>query len=150
MDSLQLVPELSQYHCAYPDRVSLRVFVEDMPPQTRASLSSQHGEEVPASLLPSETPETHRWFSWWASPNRPSWTLSLPSDSMSVTLGRISESDVAGWLPDSHVRRLFLVCGPDGFVKAMAGPKGRDLVFQGTLGGILAKLGYQSTDVFKM
>ncbi|WFD19439.1 cytochrome-b5 reductase [Malassezia caprae] len=149
MDALQLVPELSEYQQQHPDRVSLHVFVEAMPPRTAATLSNRQGEEVSASLLP-PVKRPHRFFPWLSKPSGEPWNLSMPSDSIPLTLGRIGASDVAAWSPDPQVRRLFLVCGPEGFVRAMAGSKGRDLVSQGPLGGILAKLGYQSTDVFKM
>lgn len=149
MDALQLVPELLQYRQRHPDRVSLHVFVETMPPRASATLSNRQGEEVPASLLLPQTP-SRRLFSWRSTPTRQSCMLMMSSDSVPLTSGRIDASDVASWSPDPRVRRLFLVCGPDGFVRAMAGSKGRDLVSQGPLGGILAKLGYQSTDVFKM
>lgn len=149
MDALQLVPELSDYQRRHPDRVSVHVFVEDIPPRMAATLSNRQGEEVPASLHSPVEPR-RRLFPWLSTPSRESWTLSMPSYSIPLTLGRVDVCDVAVCSPDPHIRRLFLVCGPEGFVQAMAGSKGRDLVSQGPLGGVLAKLGYQSTDVFKM
>ncbi|ORZ40836.1 hypothetical protein BCR44DRAFT_1423881, partial [Catenaria anguillulae PL171] len=47
-------------------------------------------------------------------------------------------------------RGLTVVCGPDGFVRAIAGSRGRDLISQGPLGGMLAAMGYSASDVYKM
>ena len=68
-----------------------------------------------------------------------------------VHSGRISFEDIQTRLAHSEVRRrLVLVCGPDGFVHALAGPKARDLRSQGPLGGMLRASGYTETEVFKM
>jgi cytochrome-b5 reductase len=51
--------------------------------------------------------------------------------------------------PDLDRKAAILVCGPDGFVSAVAGPKGLD-DSQGALGGILSKLGYKMEQVYKL
>jgi cytochrome-b5 reductase len=51
--------------------------------------------------------------------------------------------------PDLNRKAAILVCGPDGFISAVAGPKGLD-DSQGDLGGILAKLGYEKDQVYKL
>ncbi|TFK27032.1 ferredoxin reductase-like protein [Coprinopsis marcescibilis] len=46
-------------------------------------------------------------------------------------------------------RRLFLVCGPEPMVAAVAGPYGRNMS-QGQVGGVLGKLGYTTSEVYKL
>ncbi|KAH8105938.1 ferredoxin reductase-like C-terminal NADP-linked domain-containing protein [Cristinia sonorae] len=46
-------------------------------------------------------------------------------------------------------RILFLVCGPDPMVAAIAGPFGRNMS-QGPVGGILGEMGYKSDQVWKL
>lgn len=45
--------------------------------------------------------------------------------------------------------RVVVVCGPEGMVTAVAGPRARDLS-QGPVGGILGRLGYTSQEVIKL
>lgn len=148
MDSLQLIPELSRYQQQFPSHVSVRAFVERMPLLEHASVTSAQGEAVPASLAPRMS-FTERLTSLCLG-RRKQWDLVMVPSTIAVMQGRIEADDLASYLPQPYHRRLVLVCGPEGFVCAMAGPKGRDLVSQGELGGLLAKWGYQSTDVFKM
>ncbi|KAF5321649.1 hypothetical protein D9619_001002 [Psilocybe cf. subviscida] len=52
--------------------------------------------------------------------------------------------------PDGPKRRiLFLVCGPEAMIGAIAGPFGRNLS-QGPVGGLLGKMGYTSSEVYKL
>ncbi|GAA6043239.1 hypothetical protein JCM8097_008477 [Rhodosporidiobolus ruineniae] len=46
-------------------------------------------------------------------------------------------------------RRVVVVCGPEGMVEAVAGPRGRNFS-QGPVGGILRELGYTDKEVVKL
>ncbi|GAA5934580.1 hypothetical protein JCM10213_002018 [Rhodosporidiobolus nylandii] len=46
-------------------------------------------------------------------------------------------------------RRVVVVCGPEGMLNAVAGPRGRNFS-QGPVGGILQELGYTSKEVVKL
>ncbi|GAA5858720.1 hypothetical protein JCM8547_004955 [Rhodosporidiobolus lusitaniae] len=46
-------------------------------------------------------------------------------------------------------RRVVVVCGPEGMVNAVAGPRGRNFS-QGPVGGILGELGYKQGEVVKL
>ncbi|PWN54426.1 hypothetical protein IE53DRAFT_382984 [Violaceomyces palustris] len=46
--------------------------------------------------------------------------------------------------------RVVLVCGPDGMVEAISGPKARDGRSQGRLGGSLSRLGLDQDEVWKL
>ncbi|KAJ7047631.1 hypothetical protein C8F04DRAFT_937064 [Mycena alexandri] len=46
-------------------------------------------------------------------------------------------------------KTLFLVCGPEPMISAIAGPYGRNLS-QGEIGGVLGELGYTSSEVYKL
>jgi len=46
-------------------------------------------------------------------------------------------------------RRLFLVCGPEPMIAAIAGPRGRNLT-QGRVGGVLGELGADESQVYKL
>jgi len=92
-----------------------------------------------------------------------------PSYVPSIKEGRVTEKELkscivfekprnAWWMrlfgnpapQDGTPRRiLFLVCGPEAMVGAIAGPYGRNLS-QGPVGGILGKMGYSSDQVYKL
>jgi cytochrome-b5 reductase len=59
--------------------------------------------------------------------------------------------DLKRILPSPSLERntAILVCGPDGFIASVAGPKGVD-DSQGRLGGILQKLGYAEDQIYKL
>ncbi|KAM0756512.1 ferredoxin reductase-like protein [Meredithblackwellia eburnea MCA 4105] len=46
-------------------------------------------------------------------------------------------------------KKMVVVCGPEGMVNAIAGPRARDLS-QGPVGGVLGQLGYTSDQVIKL
>lgn len=52
-------------------------------------------------------------------------------------------------LPRDGKRILFLVCGPDPMISAIAGPFGRNFS-QGEVGGVLAAMGYEREQVWKL
>ncbi|KAF5369943.1 hypothetical protein D9758_001297 [Tetrapyrgos nigripes] len=81
-----------------------------------------------------------------------------------MELGRISKlhikkslGDVQSWWnwfsghsdPTNQQKTLFLVCGPESMIAAIAGPYGRNFS-QGAVGGVLAELGYTSGQVYKL
>lgn len=71
-----------------------------------------------------------------------------------ATTGRIGQRDIANALsassPDTP-RRAILVCGPNGMVDAIAGPRSADGRSQGPLGGVLAKIeGVKRGEVWKL
>jgi len=156
-DSLQLVPELLRLRDEHPDLVQLALWVEHIQ-QTSGTLNSVHTRSLPGTLRPVE--ETGSWGSWLrkslgfaGSPRQ--WEFIPQSDAgappVAVTRGRIERDDVEHWVGRSgDTSRVLLVCGPDGFIEAVAGPKGRDQVSQGPLRGILAGLGYASEQVVKL
>ncbi|GAA5981392.1 hypothetical protein JCM10908_004092 [Rhodotorula pacifica] len=50
---------------------------------------------------------------------------------------------------DQEKRRVVVVCGPEGMVEAVAGPRGRNFS-QGRVGGILQQLGYTEKEVVEL
>ncbi|KND04816.1 uncharacterized protein SPPG_00519 [Spizellomyces punctatus DAOM BR117] len=65
-------------------------------------------------------------------------------------VGLVSQDMITKHLPnpDKGMKAAILVCGPDGLINHVAGPKASDDE-QGPLGGLLKKLGYQDRQVFK-
>lgn len=144
LDATCMLPELAAYQKAHPDKVSVRVWVEKA--VGTAGMLSGLTEPVPATLAPKETPKR----GWLARPTVPTqYTLTLGNSTLPVTVGRIQQEDVARFMPHSP-DRLVLVCGPNGFVQAMAGDRGRGIADQGALGGALAHMAYTPAQVVKM
>lgn len=142
LDTLALVPELASFQRAYP-RVRVGVWVEHLA-ASHGTLSGLAPDPVPASVQPVASKRF-----WWSRPPT-AYTLTLSSGAvLPLRQGRIAAADVAAWSAPTD-DRLVLVCGPEGFVRAMAGDKGRDLVSQGKLRGILAALGYRPEQVVKL
>eukprot|EP01120_Amphizonella_sp_Union-15-10_P008249 TRINITY_DN2927_c0_g1_i1.p1 TRINITY_DN2927_c0_g1~~TRINITY_DN2927_c0_g1_i1.p1 ORF type:complete len:340 (-),score=58.28 TRINITY_DN2927_c0_g1_i1:36-1004(-) len=77
------------------------------------------------------------------------YTIAQKSRSWNGGVGRVSEEMITQNLPSPSENPLVLVCGPDGFVEFLAGPKGPRPGTQGPFGGLLKKLGYLEEDVFK-
>jgi len=148
LDALQAVPDMVRYMKQYPEQVQLRLWVERMPqhPQ-QADLCTATGVPVEAQV---RRLDTATWLGrLWS--RRPVHELVVDGVAVPVHSGRISFEDIQTRLAHSEVRRrLVLVCGPDGFVHALAGPKARDLRSQGPLGGMLRASGYTEAEVFKM
>ncbi|WFC94404.1 cytochrome-b5 reductase [Malassezia brasiliensis] len=119
LDTLEMVPELAALQRAHPN-VRIGLWTERVAAR-HGTVAALDGPPVPAELRA----ERRAW--WWpASPTH--FQLHLGSgDVLPLTLGRINADDLRAWSAPA-VDRLVLVCGPDGFVRAMAGDKGRDLV----------------------
>ncbi|KAJ7781521.1 hypothetical protein B0H16DRAFT_1498676 [Mycena metata] len=74
-----------------------------------------------------------------------------------VQVGRISETAIqrslglhrSWWRNLFTLWTLFLVCGPEPMITAIAGPYGRNFS-QGEIGGVLGELGYTSSEVYKL
>ncbi|RKP25446.1 hypothetical protein SYNPS1DRAFT_28830 [Syncephalis pseudoplumigaleata] len=67
-------------------------------------------------------------------------------------IGRITESDIkdaATWQVDEQRASLVLVCGPPGMMEQIAG-RMRSEVDPGRVGGLLARLGYGTSQVIKL
>ncbi|GAA5955359.1 hypothetical protein JCM8115_001925 [Rhodotorula mucilaginosa] len=72
----------------------------------------------------------------------------LPTD-MAVGLIDRSKLESAIGQKQQDKRRVVVVCGPEGMVEAVAGPRGRNFS-QGRVGGILQQLGYTEKEVVKL
>lgn len=141
LDTLEMVPELAAFQREHPS-VRVGLWVERLAAH-HGTVAALEGPPVPAEV------HAERRTRWW--PTSPThYQLRLASgDVLPLALGRIEAADLRTWsAPDAD--RLVLVCGPDGFVRAMAGDKGRDMVSQGPLRGLLAELGYRPEQVVKL
>ncbi|GAA5867904.1 hypothetical protein JCM3774_004716 [Rhodotorula dairenensis] len=76
-------------------------------------------------------------------------TLTKPPPDMTVGLIDRSKLETAIGPKQDEKRRVVLVCGPEGMVEAVAGPRGRNFS-QGRVGGILQQLGYTEKEVVKL
>ncbi|KAG0142529.1 hypothetical protein CROQUDRAFT_97409 [Cronartium quercuum f. sp. fusiforme G11] len=68
-------------------------------------------------------------------------------------VGKLEVDDLRRWIGDvstSSSQRIILVCGPEGMIRAVSGPKAADLSSQGELGGMLKELGYTKDQVYKL
>ncbi|KZT19294.1 riboflavin synthase domain-like protein [Neolentinus lepideus HHB14362 ss-1] len=124
-----MLETLKTYTHTQQDRFSLRLFVDSRQRETRSNLiglplsEGRIGKieiQQALGLIPTASE------SWW-------WPFGSSSSQ-----------------PDNSERKvLFLVCGPDQMISAIAGPMGRNLS-QGDVGGILGELGYNSEQVWKL
>ncbi|GAA6013289.1 hypothetical protein JCM11491_006343 [Sporobolomyces phaffii] len=66
-------------------------------------------------------------------------------------VGRIDRASLERFVgrKDPSKRRVVVVCGPEGMINAVAGPRGRNFS-QGKVGGILRELGYSEHEVVKL
>lgn len=144
LDSLEMVPDLASFAHAHPQQVSLGVWVERLGGE-RGMLGGV--EPTPATVRP--LAQKTGWFAKPAAPKR--YLLSVGERDIPLSHGRLAPADLVEWTtPGDDGERLVLVCGPDGFVRAVAGAKGRDLLSQGPLRGMLASLGYRPNQVVKL
>ncbi|KAF4619909.1 hypothetical protein D9613_005535 [Agrocybe pediades] len=123
-----LLKPLFDYSKEHPEKFNLHLFVDEQdgsnPPVPIPHINTGFINEksLTKCLNPNKAEE-----SWWK--GKFSWTTSSSKE------------------PPKKI--LFLVCGPEGMVGAVAGPYGRNLS-QGPVGGILGKLGYTSDQVYKL
>ncbi|KAI0687212.1 ferredoxin reductase-like protein [Cytidiella melzeri] len=125
----ELLRPLKEYAQEYPDRLRLSFFV-DVADGTSAQAVSMHeirqgriGKAEIAKVIGDGNGET--W--WWQRLLRVALVKPTPLDDRKV---------------------LFLVCGPEPMVQAIAGPYGRNYS-QGAIGGILGGLGCAASQVWK-
>jgi cytochrome-b5 reductase len=120
--SLLLLPELAALQQEFPQQINIRLHVDELDMTTKQSMS-------------------------WAD-----WLLSKPPSREGLDLheGRISQDAVRQVLEKSKESgsRRILVCGPDGMISYIAGPKQGKL--QGQLSGILASLQCKEDEVWKL
>ncbi|KAH9482406.1 NADH-cytochrome b5 reductase 2 [Psilocybe cubensis] len=146
-------------------------------PNTKTRFTLLHSSRVPEELPPPSLLDPMITFSI-DNPDKLKFHVfvdeqdgSEPSTSIpAIYTGRISENTlkrhvfpeepkISWWMslftnppptPDPRSRRiLFLVCGPEPMISAIAGPYGRNFS-QGSVGGILGKLGIVSDQVYKL
>jgi cytochrome-b5 reductase len=120
--SLLLLPELAALQKEFPDQVDLHLHVDNLDKETKQGLS-------------------------WSD-----WLLSRPPriEEQDIHEGRINKDAIRLAVDRSKDKgsRKILVCGPDGMVTSVAGPKqGKK---QGQLGGILASLDVREDEVWKL
>ncbi|KAK7061477.1 NADH-cytochrome B5 reductase [Favolaschia claudopus] len=124
----RILGRLREYAAAYPDRMALHLFVDSLepPPALATDLPplqlGRIGKPAIQRTLGIKTP------SWWRS-------FSFFENSANTVK------------PSRRI--LFLVCGPEPMIRAIAGPYGRNFS-QGPVAGILGELGYTSKEVRKM
>lgn len=146
MDDLLLIPELAEYQKKYPGKVKLHIWTESEPSSLHGALYDHEGQPYDAQLRVL----SHRkgWLPWHRRPSM--YQLLVEGQSLPLYIGRPTQAQLQFWSPQKLGERMVLVCGPEGFVSAMAGPKGLDLWTQGPLQGVLAALGYHASEVFKL
>lgn len=168
-ESFLLTPEWSELVQRYPGRVQVELFSEstDAP-----DLDAIEAAATDAALVPAREQLQQASKSWLSKAS----AKVVAIDGLPLHEGRIGEKDVkkalepllaTSELPvpektsaaavakptiSTGIKResAVLVCGPDGFIAAVAGPKGRDGRTQGPLGGILAHIGVRPENVWKL
>lgn len=113
-----------------------------------AALKRDFPEHIDIQLrvdsLDTMTAQRRSWLDW-------ALGRSPAIEGLDVRLGMINEGALKRALEASKRRgdtRRILVCGPDGMIETVAGPKrGKQ---QGQLGGFLAGLGCQDDEVWKL
>ncbi|EPQ59389.1 ferredoxin reductase-like protein [Gloeophyllum trabeum ATCC 11539] len=122
-----MLQTLHNYTQSQPKSFSLRLFVDSRPSGVHSTKN-----QIPLSEGRIGKSEIQQALSRTSSQ---SWGKIFGSST--------SESDA------SQRKVLFLVCGPDQMISAIAGPFGRNLT-QGDVGGFLGELGYKSEQVWKL
>ncbi|KZT74286.1 ferredoxin reductase-like protein [Daedalea quercina L-15889] len=113
---------------AHPDRLRLSLFVDSTEGPAHPSVGAsdvQVGRITTGTIERALSSDSGR--SWWRS-----------------LLGVGSHSE-----PLEDKKILFLVCGPESMITAIAGPYGRNFS-QGVVGGVLGSLGYKNHQVWKL
>lgn len=164
LENALLLPQLHALAADNKDNVSVALFAEqlagspsDLSPAQRSAL----GPQLTASFA--TIPSSRRaWLSslWGRSSCPLDAKLHLTSPQASTTVIPVYESRITQQHLEQLLtppadqatsgRTLILVSGPDGMVEAIAGPRSRDGQSQGSLSGMLAKLGWRQQDVFKL
>ncbi|KAI9001109.1 ferredoxin reductase-like C-terminal NADP-linked domain-containing protein [Trametes punicea] len=126
----EMLRPLLAYSQAHPDRLRLSLFVDSSegPPHPAVPVSWLTVGRIGKPAI--EHAMGSRTRSWWR-------TL------FSGSSGEDREDDTNG------KKVMFLVCGPDPMVAAIAGPYGRNFS-QGDVGGALGELGYGRESVWKL
>ncbi|KAI0776121.1 ferredoxin reductase-like C-terminal NADP-linked domain-containing protein [Trametes elegans] len=126
----ELLRPLLQYSQAHPDRLRVSLFVDtpEGPAHPAAPSSSLAVGRIGKGVLERATGASTG--SWWR-------TL------FGRTANQRSQNGAGG------KKVMFLVCGPDPMVAAIAGPFGRNFS-QGEVGGVLGELGYDRESVWKL
>jgi len=70
------------------------------------------------------------------------------SDKQLHEKGRVTKDFIQKYLPPPEEGNQILVCGPDGMMEVITGPKAKDLS-QGELTGMLKELNYEKDNVYK-
>jgi len=117
-----ILDTLRDYAQRHPDSFTLELFVDTAEPKVDGLSVGRIGRKAVQNAL---VPRSHK-NSWWER---------LREGSPNINL--------------KERRTLFLVCGPEPMIAAIAGARGRNLT-QGEVGGVLGSLGAESTQVFKL
>ncbi|KAL1706681.1 hypothetical protein EV121DRAFT_278617 [Schizophyllum commune] len=126
----EILSPLASYAAEHPERFNFRLFVDQdakalpyLPPSSATpALGRIDKLAVEKAVNPNQTGVT-----WWKQP--------------------FTSSKSSAEKPQRRV--LFLVCGPEPMIGALAGPYGRNFS-QGPVGGVLKELGYGSDQVYKL
>ncbi|EIW62055.1 ferredoxin reductase-like C-terminal NADP-linked domain-containing protein [Trametes versicolor FP-101664 SS1] len=126
----ELLRPLLAYSQAHPDKLNLRLFVDSSegPSHPAAPSSTLAVGRIGRAAIEDAMGAGSK--SWWRS--------LFGASSSSRSLGNEAGKKV-----------MFLVCGPDPMVAAIAGPFGRNFS-QGDVGGALGELGYDKASVWKL
>ncbi|TBU49400.1 ferredoxin reductase-like protein [Dichomitus squalens] len=128
----EMLAPLVAYSQAYPDRLRLSLFVDtpDGPAHPAVPSSSLTVGRIGREAIERATDSGDGHRSWW----RSLFSASPKPKPQEAGDGR---------------KIVFLVCGPDPMVAAIAGPFGRNFS-QGDVGGLLGNLGYDKDSVWKL
>lgn len=160
IDNALLLPQLHALAEANKDKVSISLFAERLP----SSFTSPTSAAALGPLTPSRSNASRSWIPFFStfSPGGEAKLTLISSSSSSTTASipvyesRITQQHLERALPlaerraDTSQRTLILVCGPDGMLDALAGPKARNGQTQGPLRGVLTKMGVRQENVFKL
>ncbi|KAJ3856904.1 ferredoxin reductase-like C-terminal NADP-linked domain-containing protein [Lentinula lateritia] len=122
----KILQRLSSFASDNPERFRFRVFVDTLDSEEKQKMQLNVGRINKAALLSSlqEQSTSSKWLRW---------PYSRPPVEAQVDVQKT----------------LFLVCGPEPMVAAISGPYGRNFS-QGPVGGVLARLGATSSQVYKL
>ncbi|GAC99439.1 NADH-cytochrome b5 reductase 3 [Pseudozyma hubeiensis SY62] len=167
LENALLLPELHALAANSKDRVTVSLFAEHLAGSPSPSTLSPTQLAALGPTLKASTPSSSSRRSWLpslfskaSSSLEPKLHLTSSLSPTSTTTIPVYESRITQQHLESLLspqngkpipgRTLILVSGPDGMVEAIAGSKSRDGQSQGSLSGILAKIGCRQEDVFKL